>query len=162
MNTPLDCFTEATADGVPVRVLAPDAVDAWRRDAAPRAAAWAAATGFDGRDATVCLLPGDDGRLSEVLVAADPDADTFALGDLAQRLPAGDYRLAAGLDEPTAARALLGFALGAYRFTRYRSDERGLVRFALPAGDLAYRLYRPATPRRTPAPPPRRRISHAT
>ena len=139
MNTPLDCFTEAAADGVPVRVLAPDAVDAWRREAAPRAAAWAAATGFDGRNATVCLLPGDDGRLAEVLVAADPAADTFALGDLAQRLPAGDYRLAAGLDEPTAARALLGFALGAYRFTRYRSDERGLVRFALPAGDAAAR-----------------------
>jgi len=144
MNTPLDCFTEATAHGVPVRVVAPDALDAWRRGATPRAAAWAAANGFDGRDVTLCMLPDEDGGLAEVLVAGDPARDVFALGDLAQRLPAGDYRLAgagaATLDEPAALRALLGFALGAYRYTRYRADARGQVRFSLPGGDAAARV----------------------
>jgi leucyl aminopeptidase len=134
MNTPLDCFTDATADGVAVHLLTPATFEAWHREAAPRDAAWAAATGFDARPGTLCLLPDAEGRLAGVLAAGDPSQDPFVLGELAQRLPPGDYRLAGALDEATASGALLGFALGAYRFTRYRAHDAGAVRFALPAG----------------------------
>jgi leucyl aminopeptidase len=134
MNTPLDCFTDATAEAVPVRLLTPATFETWRREAPPRDAAWAEATGFDARPGTQCLLPDGDGRLAAVLASGDPQQDPFVLGELAQRLPPGDYRLAEALDDATASDALLGFALGAYRFTRYREGEARTVRFALPAG----------------------------
>ena len=68
------------------------------------------------------LLPGRKEGLGGVLFglegAGDSLRDRFLPGTLAQLLPDGTYRFA---NEPHDARlAALAFALGAYRFTRYR------------------------------------------
>ena len=72
------------------------------------------------------LLPGnfDDRKLGGVLFGiegADDGKDRFLPGRLAQHLPDGVYRFA---NAPHDARlAALAFALGTYRFTRYRKAE---------------------------------------
>ena len=61
---------------------------------------------------------------------ADDAKDLFLPGRLAQQLPDGVYRFA---NEPHDARlAALAFALGAYRFTRYRKAEARKVKLDLP------------------------------
>ena len=62
--------------------------------------------------------------------APDETQDPFLPGRLAQHLPAGTYRFA---NEPHDARlAALAFALGLYRFTRYRKAEAREIKLDLP------------------------------
>jgi leucyl aminopeptidase len=93
---------------------------------------FAAAAGFEPRPGRHLLLPGADGLLG-VLFGVDASgsgsADAFLPGRLAELLPAGVYRFA---NEGGDARlAALAFALGSYRFTRYRKIEDRGVRLAL-------------------------------
>ena len=101
----------------------------------PPARAYAAAAGFEAQPGRHLLLPGAD-ALSGVLFALEPadkpTKDLFAPGRLPGLLPAGTYRFAnAAHDQRLAA---LAFALGTYRFGRYRKQEDKAVRLELPDG----------------------------
>src|SRR2546421_374176 len=101
-----------------------------------RARTFADAAGFEPRAGRHLLLPGSKGALAGVLfaveAAADPNLDRFRPGALAGLLPAGAYRFA---NAPHDTRlAALAFALGSYRFTRYRKAEDKTVQLELPVG----------------------------
>ena len=98
--------------------------------------AFADAAGFEPRAGRHLLLPARDGSLAGVLFGLDaadnPARDPFAAGALPGLLPNGTYRLD---DPPGEARlAALAFALGSYRFSRYRKRDDKEVRLALPDG----------------------------
>jgi leucyl aminopeptidase len=70
-----------------------------------------------------------------------PELDLWLAAGLADRLPAGHYRLASPLGPEAATRFVLGWLLGGYRYTRYRSAESAPRRAVLliPDGaDVAY------------------------
>ncbi len=96
------------------------------------ARAFADAASFEPKPGRCLLLPGKNG-LGGVLFgleAADDPRDLFLPGRLPQQLPDGVYRFA---NEPHDARlAALAFALGSYRFTRYRKAEKRQVELDLP------------------------------
>jgi leucyl aminopeptidase len=105
-----------------------------RLDAKSRA--FAAAAGFEPRAGRHLLLPGPDGGLGGVLFgienADDVSKDLLRPGALPSLLPAGTYRFAT---TPHDARlAALAFALGCYRFARYRKVEDKEIRLELPPG----------------------------
>ncbi|HEY2244707.1 MAG TPA: leucyl aminopeptidase family protein, partial [Xanthobacteraceae bacterium] len=104
------------------------------------ASAFAKAAGFEPKAGRHLLVPsnGDAGRaLGGVLFgvegaddAKDGTKDPFLTGRLPHHLPDGIYRFA---NEPPDARlAALAFALGAYRFTRYRKAEARSIKLYLP------------------------------
>src|SRR5262249_43442179 len=98
--------------------------------------AFADAAGFEPRAGRHLLLPAREGALAGALFGVDADAppapDPFAAGALPGLLPAGTFRLD---DPPGDARvAALAFALGSYRFARYRKRDDKEVRLELPAG----------------------------
>ncbi len=105
----------------------------------PEARSFAAAAGFEPHASRHLLLPGGAGdppKLSGVLFALEaPDKrtkDLFLPGRLPGLLPAGTYCFAnTAHDQRLAA---LAFALGSYRFSRYRKVEEKAVRLELPAG----------------------------
>src|SRR5262249_51144477 len=105
-----------------------------------RARAFAEAAGFEPRAGRHLLLPGPDGALVGVLFAienADSNADPFRAGALPTLLPPRTYRFAeappdARLADPRL--AALAFALGSYRFGRYRKPDESTARLELPAG----------------------------
>jgi leucyl aminopeptidase len=103
---------------------------------------FAESAGFEGAAGKHLLVPGADGMLAGVLFGLAEGGDPFAPGALPAILPAGTYRLEGALDNPRL--AALGFALGAYRFARYRKTPERNVRLAVPAGidadDLARTL----------------------
>ena len=120
----------------------------------PAAADWIAASGFTAAAGRVLPVPGADGRLAFVLLrprrADARSALALLAGTLPAALPAGTYRLDTGFDDP--ALATLAFALGAYRFTRYRAGEAGAARWSSrdgidAAGVTAHRRWRHAGPR---------------
>jgi leucyl aminopeptidase len=60
--------------------------------------------------------------------------ELYALAALPLTLPPGDYALAKGPVALDPERAALGFALGAYQYSRYRKPKREPARLQLPAG----------------------------
>jgi leucyl aminopeptidase len=101
-----------------------------------KARAFADATGFEPQAERQVLLPDATGGLAVVLVGCDeanaPGRDLFSAGRLPALLPRGVYRFANAA--PDARLAALAFALGAYRFGRYRSKPGKEVRLELPDG----------------------------
>ncbi len=96
-------------------------------------------SGFAPKAGRHLFVPGPDGALAHVLFGADPDesgshavSDRFLSGRLPDLLPAGTYRFA---NDPGDSRlAAMAFALGSYRFTRYRKGETKDVRLVVPDG----------------------------
>lgn len=125
---------DAAPDAIPLTAVASSDWATWLRVQPEPVRRWSDAHGFAAQPGTWLGLPDRDGRLSGVVAGIGLPADVWSLAHLAQALPPGDYRLAgmpAGLDPALAA---LGFALGAYRFDRYRAARRDPARLVVPDG----------------------------
>src|SRR5215468_4083160 len=99
-----------------------------------RTRAFVEAAGFEPKAGRHVLLPSPEGALAGALFALegaeDANKDLFRPGALAGILPAGAYRFAnAPYDSKLAA---LAFALGSYRFARYRKQEEKDLKLELP------------------------------
>ena len=96
--------------------------------------AYAEACGFEPKPGRHLLLPSTQGTLAGVLfgieASEDSNKDPFRPGALSALLPAGCYRFANAAHETRL--AALAFALGCYRFTRYRKQEGGELKLELP------------------------------
>ena len=104
------------------------------------AQAFAAAHGFAAKPGACLPLPAADGSIAQVLFGLEddtaPSRDLFRPGQLPGLLPPGLYHFANAPHELRL--AVLAFALGCYRFGRYRSNEAPKVRLVPPEGvDIA-------------------------
>ncbi len=112
---------------------------AWEDGGGPLDAAtrlFARAAGYEPRPGSHLLLPGANNKLGGVLFGIEEqkaaNKNLFLPGKLAELLPSGDYRFG---NAPHDARlAALAFALGSYRFTRYRKSDGKTVRLEIPEG----------------------------
>jgi leucyl aminopeptidase len=121
------CFArpDAAARATPLRLVERAAFPAWREAQPASVQAWLDAHGAGAGTVAPLAIPGDDGRPAFVLVVLADAADPLALAHLPSLLPAGAYRLCP--QSPVAlapGQALLGWGLGAYRFTRYLKPAR--------------------------------------
>lgn len=110
-----------------------DAVSATLPAAARR---FAAATAFTAKPGQYLALPAEDGSLAHVLFGIEDASsewrDPFRPGQLPGLLPAGTYSFA---NAPHDTRlAALAFALGSYRFNRYRKNDTPGARLVPPDG----------------------------
>jgi leucyl aminopeptidase len=129
-------FAAPGGTSVPVWFVNSDNWSAVRAQLGAAAQRFAETARFDPKAGQSLLLPGDNGALAGVLFgiepAARPGKDRFLPGRLPGLLPAGTYRFA---NAPHDARlAALAFALGSYRFTRYRKAEGNGARLEIPDG----------------------------
>jgi leucyl aminopeptidase len=94
---------------------------------------WLQAQGFTGAAGSYALLPGDGGLAGAVLGIGDA-LDPFAYAHAPQALPAGEWVLAAdAVRTPAETAALhLGWALGSYRYTRFRDSARAPAQLLAP------------------------------
>src|ERR1700754_4047335 len=97
---------------------------------------WLAATGFRPKPGALTVLPDANGGIARVLVGVDRSNPMAALGALPFRLPEGVYELAAEGVIDDRDLVALGWALGAYRFDRYRARERAPAQLAVDAATL--------------------------
>jgi leucyl aminopeptidase len=103
---------------------------------------WLTATGFKGKQGSFNLIPSTDGRLRMVVIGIANAGDLWAFGGLPSALPEGDYVLDTTFELRQQERLALGWALGAYQFTRYREPKRAMARLALDPACDAERLQR--------------------
>jgi leucyl aminopeptidase len=98
---------------------------------------WLDENRFDASPGSVCLLADAQGKLARVIVGVDRNEPLAALAGLPMTLPVGEYALAGegiALDPQLAA---LGWAMGAYQFTRYRQAKRAPATLAVDPKTLA-------------------------
>jgi leucyl aminopeptidase len=125
-----------TAPTVPVTFITASTWIEHRARLDARERAFAEAAGFEPKPGRHLLLPAPDGGVAGVLFGLEPAEDThkdpFRPGALCGLLPAGDYRFA---NAPHDSRlAAIAFALGTYRFARYRKTDARDIRLEVPAG----------------------------
>ncbi len=105
---------------VSIHCVDKDLFESWvkERSAVQRAAL--AGQKFKGEAGSHAIVPEGDGWMVVAGVKALPELSNWCLAKLAEVLPAGTYRL---IGEVKAARAFIGWALGQYRFDRYKSEN---------------------------------------
>lgn len=91
-----------------------------------RAKTWIKATRFKGVSGAVLLVPDDEGELIGVVLGLGVDEeanqDPLVVGALPKQLPEGQYRIAYALEDlRDRGRDALAWALGYYRFERYKT-----------------------------------------
>ncbi|QIG95410.1 MULTISPECIES: leucyl aminopeptidase family protein [unclassified Bradyrhizobium] len=140
-------FETATAAAVtPITFVTKSTWDAVRSELPAAARQFAEANGFEAKPGKSLALPAADGSIAQVLFgledASGRSPDPFRAGALPGLLPPGVYRFA---NAPHDTRlAALAFALGCYRFARYRTNKTPEVRLVLPDGVDAAEITRMA------------------
>jgi leucyl aminopeptidase len=137
-------FVPPQGSGVPISFVTAATWPELRGRLDERGRAFADAAAFEPRAGRHLLLPGSDGGLAGALYgledADQSHRDMFHPGALPTVLPTGTYRFA---NAPHDARlGALAFALGTYRFARYRKPDAKEVRLEVPAGVDAAELTR--------------------
>jgi leucyl aminopeptidase len=87
-----------------------------------------ASNDFNGQVGRFLAIPDPSGEGSLMLAGCNSRDGVYALSSLPQRLPEGDYSLDSRGLPLDPAQAALGWALGAYKFTRYRRALRNAAR----------------------------------
>ena len=129
---------DKTPGAVPVALVTKDRLPARLAEAPERERNWLTSIGFAADAGKLGLVPGEDGRLAQVLVGLGDggaaDTGTWALAGLPDGLPEGSYRLEAVPAGADPTRLALGWALATYAFTRYHAKPRGAAALVWPEG----------------------------
>jgi leucyl aminopeptidase len=129
-------FVSASGAAVPIWFVNTENFAQVREGLDAAARRFAETAKFEPKPGQSLLLPGQEGALSGVLFGVEaPDTannDRFLPGRLPGLLPAGIYRFA---NAPHDMRlGCLAFALGSYKFTRYRKAEPSGAQLVIPEG----------------------------
>jgi leucyl aminopeptidase len=128
--------TAPAAPSIPIIFATKATWEAIRADLPAEARQFALANGFAAKPGACLTLPSADGKIAQVVFGLEDATakfrDPFRPGLLPGLLPPGVYRFA---NAPHDTRlAALAFALGAYRFGRYRKADTPDVRLVPPDG----------------------------
>jgi leucyl aminopeptidase len=129
----LDHLIDRAADAVEIVPLRAQRLDAWVKRQAPAVGQWLRSAAFAAKPGSTCLVPSADGGLAQVLVGIEDGLDRWSIAALPTSLPKGDYRLADSVDGADAEAACFAWAIGGYRFQRYKKWEGELARLVWPA-----------------------------
>jgi len=120
----MQCFAEDDGNTVPLVLLAADALEHWLDSAPARDRAWVRANRFEAKDQTSLGLPSASGEIEQVLVGLGSGAHVFSLGGLPKTLnPDRAYRIEGSVPGVEATDLAIGWALGSYRFERYKTAD---------------------------------------
>jgi leucyl aminopeptidase len=134
MQSPFETAPDAAA--IPIIFATKTTWSAIARELPEQARQFASANDFTGKPGKCLTLPAPDGKVAQVVFGIEDESsksrDLFRPGALPGLLPPGVYRFA---NAPHDVRlATLAFALGSYRFGRYRKVDRPDVRLVPPDG----------------------------
>lgn len=125
--------------GTPITIecVSKSSFEEWLSSQPGTVSAWISATQFKGKDDELCIVPSPTGGVDRIILGVENQSDLWSFASLPKKLPPGVYTLS--LSSPDhATSAALGFALGAYAFTRYKSksdtDDTDKVQLVWPAG----------------------------
>jgi leucyl aminopeptidase len=123
------CLIEPESQATLIIPLQQSELASWLSHQSSEVCQWVHRCGFDAAAHSVLHVPGPT-PLVLLGLGATPDRWSFA--GLPMQLPEANYRLPDGMSLDQATRAALGWALGAYQFTYYKSAQRAPARLCWP------------------------------
>ena len=129
-----DHLIDRASEAVEIVPLRAQRLEAWIKRQPPAVGQWVRAAGFTAKAGSTCLVPNGNGGLAQVLVGIEDGLDRWSMASLPTSLPKGDYRLADEVDGAEADAACFAWAIGGYRFQRYKKRNGDLARLVWPAG----------------------------
>lgn len=127
-------LTRAEGSAIPVYAVAEAAYEDWLAARSEPLRTHARAADFTARQGQILLAPMPDGRIDRVVLGLGKGGDPWLYARLSEELPAGDYRIAEIPSGMSGGEIALFWALGSYRFDRYKTSERHRPRLVLPSG----------------------------
>ncbi len=131
--------TDGQEKAVPIHAVSGDTRDSALAELDEQARRFVEAQNFKAEAGRHVLVPDANGDIGSVLfglgAAGAPERTPMIYGRLATALPPATYRLAGGVDDP--ALAALAFALGGYRFERYRKPKEAAALLAMTEPEFA-------------------------
>ena len=130
----LSCFVPTGTPARPVHVVSAADYASWLAAAPAGVGDWLAGSDFKPKAGAVALLLAQAGDPPQALLVASTPPEPWDASGLLAALPPGTWQLADAGDRLPPDLATLGWALAAYRFTRYRRAETEQPRLVLPQG----------------------------
>jgi leucyl aminopeptidase len=131
-------LVDNASGAIPIATLTKSQFPTWLEAAPGHVRNWLMSIAFTAEPGKHALVPGEAGKLAQVLVGvedrAEPHGRTWALAGLPEALPEGTYRLAVIPDGADPTQLALGWALATYVFTRYKSKDRPTTALVWPEG----------------------------
>jgi leucyl aminopeptidase len=127
-------FLSRSSSAIPLELVTSKDLGAWTKTQDNRVRVLVDATAFRADGGKTLVIPNAEGAIEKVIVGLGDAPDGLVLASLPGSLPPGDYRLGEipdGYDGETLA---LGWADGAYRFTKYKASKEKPRRLVLPQG----------------------------
>jgi len=112
-------FLARSASAIPLELVTSKGLGPWTKEQDKRIKVLVDATAFRGDAGKALVAPSAGGEIEKVIVGVGDATDGYVVANLPGSLPPGDYALGevpTGLNAETLA---LGWADGAYRFTKY-------------------------------------------
>jgi leucyl aminopeptidase len=128
----LAALVESETGALPLTVVTRESLATAAKALGPAVAHWVEATRFVAEPGTHLLVPDAAGKALRALVAANERDPIWDLAGLPEALPEGIYVLDPESEAERATAYALGWALGAYAFTRYRARKRPPARLVWP------------------------------
>ena len=137
-------FAQSSDNAIPIYVVKSADLDHTLGQLDSAARAWVTASEFTAKLGEVVLVPNVDGGIQTVLAgwgdAAARRRGRFHMALIADRLPAGTYRIATGLDAEELQESALAWLLASYRFDQYKTRKPQTAQLVCPNGVDATRL----------------------
>lgn len=127
-----DHLVDRAADAVEIVLLRAQRLEDWLKRQSTATAQWVRGSGFAAKPGAICLVPQPEGGLARVLVGIEEGVDRWSAAALPAALPKGVYRLAESTSLSDATSASFAWAIGGYRFRRYKKAETELAKLVWP------------------------------
>ena len=128
-------ISKSDSPSVPITPLLQKDFSAWRDKQSEGSQRWVETNNFSAKPGEICLIPAQDHRISSVLFGLGNTWDFWSFGSLPLSLPRGVYHFEA---QNTASdplfRACLAWMLGAYQFSKYKSNSPSEAQLVCPDG----------------------------
>ncbi len=119
-----ELFSTSAQGAVPVFAVTPATLESALKGPLEKQAKWLAASSFKAAAGKMQFLPGADGGVGGVVFGLGSNDDPFACAALSGALPAGTYSFAMSPPDCGGTRLAFAWALGAYQFSRFKSQDK--------------------------------------
>ena len=132
-------FSDRDSDaGQPLSIhpVDPKTTPDWLNAFDERERRWIDASSFEAEPGSHLIVPATDGSPGRILVGYCTAAPCWTLAGLPGALRSGDYALAGEFDDAAMESLAVGWALGHYRFDRYKPGKRSKCRLRVAEGRI--------------------------
>lgn len=137
-------FASPSSKAIPIHVVEKADLSSWIKGQSKLVKTWVEANGFLGTLGSVCLVPEADGSPQMAVVGwGDAKARTrgrLFMGDVALKLPKGNYEIKTKLAKSDLEECALAWRLAEYAFDRYTEKKGAIARLKAPKSIDAERI----------------------